>query len=180
MQKEIVKVELDSRKIIEGVLSGDISTETYDFRDIEYKKKTLANYLTCNIEDIGYEKDRNLFIVGHHEYNVLYKDEVKVQKIINMYYDIEFECFFMRPEAVSKIFDISINEVNKRYKYSDEACDCIDIKEILSSNDYKITIGDFMEKADKFYLSRSFLSCQYDEIKIEAKMGDLFIYEFGQ
>lgn len=175
MTNELLKVESDLRKIIEGVLSGDISTETYDFRDIEHKKNVLADYLTINVEDIRYEKDRNLFITRNYEYNVLYEDEVKVQKIINMYYDIEFECFFMRPEAVSNILNISIDEVNKRYRYSQEVNDCIDVKEILNSNDYKIAIGDFMEKANKFYLDCSFLSCQYDEIKRD----NLFIYEFG-
>lgn len=168
-------MKIDLKNIIEGVLSGDISTSIYNFRDIDYKKKVLSEYIGCSIEEVSYNKQRNVFVIGDSEYNVLFEDEVKVQKIINIYNEFDCEFFIMYPESVSKIFDISMEEVERRYQFSKNRYEYMSAKDIFDNSEDKLSMFDFIRKVDEYYVDSAFLSCDDSE----GKKDDLFIYEFG-
>lgn len=175
MQKEMVNIQSDLKNIIDGVISGDISTSTYDFRDIEHKKKVLSEYIGCGIEDVYYNKQRNVFVIGNSEYNVLFKDEVKVQKVLNIYNEIDCEAFIMYPEAISKIFDISMEEVERRYEISKKPCEeYMTARDVFNNSENKLSMFEFISKSDEYYVDYAFLSCDDSEVKRE----DLFIYEY--
>lgn len=172
MQKEM----LSKREIIKGVILGEILTPTYNFRDIDYKKNILSKYIGCGVEEVNYNKQRNVFVIGDSEYNVLFEDEVKVQKILNIYNEIDCEAFIMYPEAISKILDISMEEVERRYEISKKPYeDYMTARDVFNHSENTLSMLEFISKSDEYYKNYDFLSCDSSEEKIE----DLFIYEFG-
>lgn len=163
---------LNEKEIIKGVISGDIKTKTYDFKDIDFKKETLAKHLECSVDEITYNKKLNRFVFGSEQYHVLHEDEVAIQKIINIYDNIRFETFFIGASDIGSMLDISKDEIRCKHAIR-EGDNPIPISRVYFRSN--LSLSDFISKVNSYYSNVYFLAYDTEEVKKD----DLYIYLYG-
>lgn len=169
----------ENEVVLERLINGEFILNDYEFVNIEEKKTVLAKYLNVGPKNISYNEVRNLFIdnISDEEYNVLTEKESHIQGLINMVYDINQDCLFMAPETVSNIFNIDYEYVVNVIGLDSHVPDSISIlnlaehivnKNGLSKQDFICKIASELDRED-------FLSCDYEEIKLDG----YYIYRFN-
>lgn len=167
------------KEVLEKLTQGNFELKNYTFINIEEKKKVLAQYLNTECNNITYNEIRNLFIneISEEEYNVLTEKESHIQGLINMNYDIKFDCLFVGVDTVSNIFDISKEDIDNMTDSDLNENDSISMFDLSNylTNRSRLSYSDIIYKLASEFSREDFLSCDYEEIK----SGEYYIYRFN-